>query len=88
MNTSATLAETHIPTGWHISGSHPADYTIGIDRAVCYQGNASGTIQSKSSQPEGFATLMQNIKADQYRGSRLRLSTHVKGEEITGWAGL
>src|SRR5215213_5370856 len=84
----ATNVNHQATTGWFIAGSHPQDYTIGIDRTVRHGGEASGYIQSRPSQQEGSATLMQNIKADDYRGRRIRLSGYVKGEKITKWAGL
>jgi len=51
-------------------------------------GKASGFIKSAVSQPQGLRTMMQSVKADDYRGMRVRLSGYVKGENIAGYAGL
>jgi hypothetical protein len=68
--------------GWRASGSHPQDYEMGTDAQVRRSGKASGFIKSKPSQQAGFGTWMQNIKADDYRGKRLRLSGFVKVEKV------
>ena len=36
----------------------------------------------------GFATVMQEIAADDYRGRRVRLFAQVRGDRIEDWAGL
>lgn len=76
------------PHGWHISGSHPQEYQNGADRTVRRSGEASGYLMSDHAKPEFFATIMQNMKADRYRGNRVRLSAYVKAEQVTDWAGL
>src|SRR5262249_44899104 len=76
------------PQGWFIAGSRPQDYEVGRDRQVKHGGAASGFIKSKADQIEGFGTLMQEFKANAYRGKRLRLSGYVKSKEILNWAGL
>ncbi len=52
---------------WFMAGSHPNDYEQGIDSAVTYNGKNSGYLKAGVAQPEGFGTLMQMFKADQYR---------------------
>jgi hypothetical protein len=37
---------------------------------------------------DGFGTLMQSIRAEQYKGKRVRLSGFVNSREVVGWAGL
>ncbi|MGH3971924.1 MAG: hypothetical protein ACRDS9_01145 [Pseudonocardiaceae bacterium] len=44
-----------------------------MDKHVAYQGSGSGFIWSRPD-PEGFGTLMQMFKADEYRGQRHRLN--------------
>src|SRR5687767_302578 len=72
---------------WFLAGSDPAGFDSGVDQALIYEGKPSGFVKSKG-QPSGFATLMQVIKADNYRGKRLRLSAVVKTADVQRWSGL
>ena len=74
--------------GWIKSGSHPADYDMGVDRNSAFTGSSSGFIKSNKPDPQGFGTYMQMFDATEYRGKRLRLSAHVKSEQLEHWAGL
>ncbi|BAQ11181.1 hypothetical protein OXB_2710 [Bacillus sp. OxB-1] len=74
--------------GWFLSGSHPHNYRIGIDRQVVHTGNASGYLHSQFvTEQEEFATMMQQFKADQYVGKRLKLSCFLKCEDVDAFAG-
>lgn len=65
--------------GWVLSGSHPFQFEMGIDRENVHQGKASGYLKSTMVQDIGeFATMMQQFKADRYLGKRLRLSSFIK----------
>lgn len=77
-----------IPAGWFKSGTEPQDYTIGIDRNMSENGNSSAYIKSKELKPSGSCDLMQEIKADNYRGERVRLTGYVKTKFVSYWAGL
>ncbi|WP_326652432.1 MULTISPECIES: hypothetical protein [unclassified Streptomyces] len=76
-----------LPRGWIVSGDNPTNYEMGIDHEVFHAGRASGFIRSRPD-PVGFATLMQQFKADSYRGTRLRVSALIRANEVLGWAGL
>ena len=76
------------PAGWYISGSKPADYESGIDAQAQYSAHPSAYLKSKAAEIDGFGTLMQNFRADQYAGKRLRLKAFVKIEGVQEWAGL
>src|SRR5262249_8904031 len=69
------------PKGWFTDGDHVADYEIGVDSKVTHGGKASAGLKSIVAEAKGFGTLMQEFKADQYRGKRLRLSGYVKAEQ-------
>ncbi|MBI1760643.1 MAG: hypothetical protein HYR56_04320 [Acidobacteria bacterium] len=73
-------AQDGLPIGWNKAGSKPANYEISVDSAVKHGGQASACLQFTAQQAEGFATLMQQFKADAYRGKRLRMSAWVKTE--------
>ena len=60
-------------------------YVRGLDRAVRHGGKASGTVRSVGS--GRFGTLTQGIRADHYRGKRVRLSGWIKAKNASA-AGL
>ena len=76
------------PRGWFLAGSNPAEYETGVDASQSYQGQGSASLKSKGTAVDGFGTLMQNISAEKYKGSKVRLSGLVKSEDVTHWAGL
>jgi len=69
-----------VPVGWKAfdDGSH--DYTSGADlaRRAGGQGFTGVTIRSNVANPGGEATIAQSIRADKYRGQRVRLSGFLK----------
>jgi len=80
-------AEDSVPKGWAIAGSKPEAYEIKLDPGQKSEHGNCVSFQSKG-EPEGFATLMQAIKADDFRGKRVRFSGHIKGEGVKTWAAL
>jgi hypothetical protein len=45
-------------------------------------------VKAKKPAIDGFGTLMQDFRAKQYVGKRVRFSAFVKSENVEGWAGL
>ena len=88
---TALLSDTGLdplPDGWHMSGSHRAEYEAGLlprdrgydgKRVIQLRFRAAGT-------PGGFGTVMQSIDAERYRGRRVRFSAVIRGRELTDWA--
>lgn len=75
--------------GWLLSGSHPNNYRIGIDRNVVHGGEASGYLKSETVlEKDEFATMMQQFKAENYKGKRIKLSCFVKSESVQEFAGV
>lgn len=73
------------PNGWMASGTRPGDYTFGTEHVEGSAGKQSAYIEAKSAATgNGFGTIMQTIKADDYIGQRLRLSARMKSEDVTG----
>lgn len=66
-----------LPKGWFTSGSAPDSYDFGVRPGDRHPGDRNAYIRAQP-QPHGFATLMQTIKADAYRGKRLRLSAYLR----------
>lgn len=59
-----------------------------MDNRIVHSGTNSAYLKSKDEKARGFATLMQQIKSDRYRGERLQFSAFVKSEDVKGSAGL
>ena len=78
----------NVPRGWHLAGSNPTGFEVGVDADQNYQSRASAFLKSKQSSVEGFGTLMQTVQAEQYKGKKVRLSGLVKSQDVAGWAGL
>lgn len=71
------------PKGWLLTGVYPHQYEVGVDQKVVHRGRVSGTIKgSVNANTQGFGTLMQMFKADQFRGKRLRLSGFVRTDGV------
>ena len=81
---------TSIPQGWFKAGTAPQEYDVGTDDAVHRGGAASAYVRFVAAKPtpRGFCTLMQTIAADDYRGTRIRLSGYLRGAGIKDEAGL
>ncbi len=88
---TALLGETRLdplPDGWHMSGSHRAEYEAGLlPRDCAYEGKRVIRLRFRAAVPAGFGTVMQSFDAARYRGCRVRFSAVVRGQEITDWAG-
>lgn len=77
-----------VPNGWFKAGTQPQDYTVGIDGYASEQGKSSAFIKSSQFKPSGCGTLEQSIRAENYRGERIRLTGFVKPKFVSRWAGL
>jgi hypothetical protein len=74
------------PKGWSKAGADPGDYDVGLDENELFRDKSTCFIKARQS-PRGFATLMQMIKADAFRGKRVRLTGNAKSEQVGEWAG-
>jgi hypothetical protein len=81
-------AAAHRMQGWLLAGDNPKDYEYGVDAEQAYPGKSSGYLRSRTTEAQGFGTLMQMFKAGEYRNKRLRFSAMVKAEDVEDWAGL
>lgn len=83
------MSQTSTITGWMLTGSHPQNYEMGIDPAEVHQGKASGYLKAVTPmEPNEFATMMQQFRADKYVGKRMKLSGFVKTEHVDAFCGL
>jgi hypothetical protein len=72
--------------GWGQFGGQ-SSFRAGVDRSVGHGGTSSGHLTARSGAPEGFGTLSQIIRADDFRGKRVRFSAYVKTRGVSA-AGL
>jgi hypothetical protein len=85
------VAQGGAPTGWILAGNKPANYETGVDATMSHNGYPTAYLKSKpsvTSADEGFGTLMQTFRAEQYRGKRVRFRASVKTETVSQWSGL
>ena len=75
-----------VPDGWHLAGSTPQDYEVGVISTA--KTKSAAYLKSSVDQPGGFGTLMQTFSAADRRGQRLRLSGTIKPSGVENWAGL
>jgi hypothetical protein len=78
---SAVTLCAAIPRGWYITGSQPRDYETGIDDAQ-HNGHRVAYLKAISETPTGFATLMQDFRANRYLDTRIRLRADVKTDQV------
>lgn len=73
-------ARAQVPAGWRAVTDGSGDYTVSSDgsRRDGGQGFAGATIKANVAEPSGSAMLAQSIRADAYRGKRIRLSGYLK----------
>src|SRR5207248_7041303 len=73
-------AHAQVPSGWQAITDGSSDYTVRSDgaRRDGGQGFAGATIKANVESPRGSAMLAQSIRADAYRGKRVRLSGYLK----------
>lgn len=74
------VARAQVPSGWQPVTDGTGEYSIGADgaRRAGGQGFAGATIKANVASPRGSAMLAQSIRADAYRGKRVRLSGYLK----------
>jgi hypothetical protein len=88
--TAMDCQEQQPPLGWVASVDVPCEYAVRTDvaRRIGGSGFFSGTILSAMDQPGQSGFLQQSIRADLYRGKRVRFTGYVKANLDFGQAGL
>ncbi len=74
-------------TGWHMAGSHPAQYRHALANETTYEGKPAVELRSVS-QTDGFGTLMQTFSAEHFVEQRVRFSGALKSESVENRVGL
>lgn len=79
----------HEVKGWFLSGTDQFNYEMGIDHEIVHQGKASGYLKSKTVLDESsFSTMMQQFKADKFRGRRIKLSCFLKTKDVQSFSSM
>lgn len=73
---------------WFVAGKSPNNYVAGIDHHATRSAAGAKYIRYDSGDKDSWGTLMQQFKADDYRGKRVRLQALVKTADVSKWAGL
>ena len=75
-----------LPAGWFGGSPRPDQYELGRDLEVLRGGRSSAYLRSRSADigSESFIALTQLIRADLFRGKRVRLSGYLKVSAVTG----
>lgn len=71
--------------GWDLQGHPRSHYAFAVEQ----EGDAAcGVLQSDKANPKQWGSMTQAIRADAYRGRRIRLQGEMRVEGIEAWAGL
>ncbi len=85
---TANAFEPGLPRGWKGGSPNERAYASGIDRAVVHGGRASALVRMTGARPLDPGTLVQSVRAEPYRGRRIRFSGFIRTEGANGGAGL
>jgi AraC-like DNA-binding protein len=85
-----TMKQNQIIPGWIVTGSTPKAYEVKLDREIHNNGSKSIMLKSQESDMEegAYCTILQQFKAKNYIGHRVRFSGHIKSQDVNGWGGL
>jgi erythromycin esterase len=72
------------PQGWIGGIGSPPEFEHGRDLSVRKSGSASGYVRSLYQSVDGVGTLVQSIRADAYRGHRVRYSGWIRTSGVGG----
>jgi AraC-like DNA-binding protein len=76
--------------GWIITGTVPSEYSVDFDSVIFYKGTRSVRIKGESDtiDDSDYMTVMQQVKACDYIGKRIRFSAFIKTQKVEEWCGL
>ncbi len=78
------------PSGWVLAapGDGYKDYETALDGSVTHGGRISARVSARVAEPRRDGTLMQFIRADRYRGKRIRLTGFLQAKDVATASGL
>jgi hypothetical protein len=71
-----------VPTGWSADARDGAQYRVGIDRDLLYEGKPTLFAMSLVPHPAGWVRVFQNFRANRYRGKRVRLTALLRTDRV------
>ena len=74
--------------GWHKTGSKPSSYKTGVDLNIFKTGQKSVVIESQENNIDGFVAIAQACNARSFLGTRIKMTSYIKSENLTDWAGM
>lgn len=85
---TAAAQDDPVPAGWQAIGT--GTYRVGADVARRPGGTGwhSATLTATAELPLETGMVLQSIRADEYRGRRIRLTGYVRTDAVAGSAGL
>lgn len=71
------------PAGWLLSGEHAELYRMRLDTDVVHSGSASMRLEARGNRRNSeWAVTVQMIDATPFRGQRVRLAGHIRGDDL------
>lgn len=88
LSAAAAAQDEPVPDGWHAIGA--GTYSVGADVARRPGGTGwhSATLASTVELPLETGMVLQSIRADEYRGRRIRVTGYMRTDAVAGTAGL
>jgi len=85
-----TMKQNQKVPGWIVTGSTPKAYEVNLDREIHNKGSKSIMLKSQELDLEEgtYCTILQQFKAKNYIGNRVRFSGYIKSQDVNGWGGL
>ncbi|WFR56832.1 AraC family transcriptional regulator [Anaerocolumna sp. AGMB13025] len=85
-----TVDKSNSIPGWIVIGTAPREYSVDFDRAIFHKGNRSVRIVGEgiNINNKDYMTVMQQFKASNYVGKRIRFSAFIKTQEVEVLCGL
>lgn len=76
--------------GWGRTGWSPDAYDYSAEASAAYEGETGARVKSKSPFEGGdkYTLLEQYLDAQQFAGKRVRVTGYIKGQDVSGVAGL
>ena len=69
--------------GWRVSGGNPDGYLIRRDTSMARSGRGSAYLRSRAPHAnDAYASLVQTMRAERYRGQRVRLSGYLRLRDL------
>lgn len=84
----ASESVSKLPAPWFVSGERPSSYVAGVDHAETVSGKGAKFLRYGAGADDSWASMMQSVSAEHYRGRRLRFQAMIKTRDVSNWAGL